>query len=62
MKTIPVEEVEVMKEGGDSSSQVKTKAKVCEVFVHPTYPTRCFELGWAVPYSDFLSQGIQVRF
>ena len=24
-------------------------------FWHPTYPTRCFELGWAVPYSDFLA-------
>ena len=24
-------------------------------FWHPTYPTRCSELGWAVPRSDFLA-------
>ena len=24
-------------------------------FWHPTYPTRCLELGWAVPHSDFLA-------
>ena len=24
-------------------------------FWHPTYPTRCSELGWAVPHSDFLA-------
>ena len=22
---------------------------------HPIYPTRCLELGWAVPHSDFLA-------
>ena len=24
-------------------------------FWNSTYPTRCFELGWAVPHSDFLN-------
>ena len=24
-------------------------------FWQPTYPTRCLELGWAVPHSDFLA-------
>ena len=24
-------------------------------FCHPTYPTRCLELGWAVPHSDFFA-------
>ena len=24
-------------------------------FWHPTYPTRCLELGWAVSHSDFLA-------
>ena len=26
-----------------------------QLFWHPTYLTRCFELGWAVPRSDFLA-------